>query len=160
MATPTTLLKWRWAYTGDYSRAWHVHYDRRFCTPTWAGWLAEVWQQRGPGSAAACDKTAEERPGSPPYWLCTHEQQIHMFQRLALKEQTSWPSVSERLNLVVIDLGHPPGTQISERAVILTIQLQPSVARCHTSSPSDCVKSMLRCLGRRVIFLYWPPALP
>lgn len=112
-----------------------MNYNRHLCAPARAGSLAERWQQLGPGSAAACDKLPMSDQVPPPYSLCTREWQIHMFQRLTSKEQTLWLNVSESLNCVVIDPGHPPGTQISERAVALTIQLQPSVTGCRYFFP-------------------------
>jgi len=111
-----------------------VNYNQHFCAPAWAGLLAERWQQRGPGSAAARDKLPMSDGVRPLLAVHSRVANSH-FQRQTLKEQTLWPSVSDRLNLVVIDLGHPPGTQISERAVTSTTQLQPSVTHCRYLFP-------------------------
>lgn len=111
-----------------------MNYNQHFCAPARAGSLAECWQQRGPGSAAACDKLPMSDRVAPLLAVRSRIANSHV-PKTHFERATLWPSVSERLNLVVIDLGHPPGTQISERAVTLTIQLQPSVTRCRYLFP-------------------------
>lgn len=78
--------------------------------PWWALAAAPCWQ------SSSLWQTASGRGGPPSPAVCSQTANSHV-PKAPSERATLWPSVSECLNLVVIDLGPPPQTQISERAV-------------------------------------------